>query len=519
MKFLRLSDDLLSVLFEDDDIVAIDKAYGYNAHTNDAKSEHGEAIQDGLIEIYEKHLGQKLHIIHRLDQTTTGVMIFGKSLEAQKKYADYFFNRQVRKTYWFVTLFGRSSSSVTVDNPIVHKGKELEAKTDFKLLKSENGFHLWQASPHTGRNHQIRIHAQEAGLSLWGDVKYGGQSNSFLCLHNHKIVFPNGVTIVSKPPRYFENLNWLRDSLISRVFFEVDRRERFFKTQSECQCFRLVHQVNSSKEAGFVLDQLGSFLILNWFADQWTAAHEKSWTLISAELKKPIWVQHRDSRFYLGAGDKSAAAWSAREGQTVYGLQSESLSSPGLYLNQRLQRRWLKLNAKGKSVLSLFSNTGGYGLAAALGEAKDVVLVEASKKQLAWSKDNFSKNGLTVDSYKFLCRDSLSFIDSRVGKGISFDIIALDVPTFFRREKGVFRVEKDLPKVIEQCVSLLSPTGTLLLSTQYDKFYIDDLRRMIVQVQKNLGIKNMLISLILPSLDFELPDEKSNLKSFLIQRA
>ena len=76
MKFVRLFDPLLSVLFEDDDIVAIDKPYGFNAHTNDSKIEHSDFIQDGLIEIYEKNLGQKLHIIHRLDQTTTGVMIF-----------------------------------------------------------------------------------------------------------------------------------------------------------------------------------------------------------------------------------------------------------------------------------------------------------------------------------------------------------------------------------------------------------------------------------------------------------
>ena len=96
MKFLRLSDPLLSVLFENEDIIAIDKPYGFNAHTNDSKVEHSEFIQDGLIEIYEKQLQKKMHIIHRLDQTTTGVMIFGKSAESAKKYAEYFFNREVQ---------------------------------------------------------------------------------------------------------------------------------------------------------------------------------------------------------------------------------------------------------------------------------------------------------------------------------------------------------------------------------------------------------------------------------------
>jgi len=91
MKFLRLPDPLLSVLFEDSDIIAIDKPYGFNAHTNDSKVEHSDYIQDGLIEIYEKQLNCKLHIIHRLDQTTTGVMIFGKSVESAKKICRLFF--------------------------------------------------------------------------------------------------------------------------------------------------------------------------------------------------------------------------------------------------------------------------------------------------------------------------------------------------------------------------------------------------------------------------------------------
>ena len=112
MNFLRLQDKLLSVLFENDDIIAIDKPYGFNAHTNDSKIEHSEFIQDGLIEIYEKQMGIKLHIIHRLDQTTTGVMIFGKSADSAKKYAEYFFNRLVKKTYLFITkIFYPSSGS------------------------------------------------------------------------------------------------------------------------------------------------------------------------------------------------------------------------------------------------------------------------------------------------------------------------------------------------------------------------------------------------------------------------
>ncbi len=516
MNFLRLNDELLSVLFEDDEIIAIDKPYGFNAHTNDAKSDHGAAIEDGLIEIYEKNRGALLHIIHRLDQTTTGVMIFGKSVASAKKYADYFLNRQVKKTYWFITKSQSKEKKIMVDQPIIHKAKELEAKTELTLLKAEHGYQLWQANPYTGRNHQIRIHAQYAGLSLLGDEKYGGVKYSFLTLHNHRIQFPNEISIESKPPVYFESLAILADPILSRTFFEVDRRERLFSGKDLTrQCYRLVNHVNGAKEPGFSLDQFGSILILNWYKEEWTPKNLATWTQVSASLKKSIWVYGRDLKLFIG--HSPIDQWSANELGVEYELKADNASSLGLYLNQRLQRKWIKDNAKDKKVLSLFSNTGSYGLSAALGQAADVVLIDASKNNLAWAKRNFQKNGLNPESFKFLFRDSLTFVEASVVKQTKFDIVVCDAPTFFRREKGIFRVEKGLEKLVFDCLSLLAPRGVLLLSTQFDGFFVDDLRRMIVKVQKDLAISNLQINLLLPSMDFELPHEKTNLKSFLIK--
>lgn len=516
MNFLRLNDELLSVLFEDDDIIAIDKPYGFNAHTNDAKSDHGAAIEDGLIEIYEKNRGAPLHIIHRLDQTTTGVMIFGKSVESAKKYADYFLNRQVKKTYWFVTKSQSKAKTFIVDQPIVHKAKELGAKTELHILKAENGFELWQANPYTGRNHQIRIHAQHAGLSLLGDEKYGGAVFPFLTLHNRKIQFPNGVSIESKPPVYFESLAILLDPILSKTFFEVDRRERLFSGKNLVQqCYRLVNQVNGAKEPGFSLDQFGPSLILNWYRAEWTPRNLATWTHVSTSLNRPIWVFGKDLKLCIGP--VVTEHWSASELNVEYELKADGTSSVGLYLNQRLQRKWVKDNAKNKKILSLFSNTGTYGLSAALGQASEVTLIDANKNNLAWAKRNFQKNGLNPEAYKFLFRDSLTFVEASLVKQAKFDIIVCDTPTFFRREKGIFRVEKGLEKLVSDCLSLLAQGGALLISTQYDGFFVDDLRRMILKVQKALGISNLQINLVLPSMDFELPHEKTNLKSFLIK--
>jgi 23S rRNA (cytosine1962-C5)-methyltransferase len=515
MNFLRLADDLISVLFEDDDILAIDKPYGFNAHTNDAKADHGAAIQDGLIEIYEKNRGAPLHIIHRLDQTTTGVMIFGKSVAAAKKYADFFLNRQVKKTYWFVTDRKSKNKKFIIEKPIVHKAKELEAKTELNFIKAAHGFELWQATPFTGRNHQIRIHAHAAGLSLLGDEKYGGSPFQFLTLHNHKIQFPNGIQIESKPPVFFENLKILKDTLLTTVYFEDDRRRRLFKTESE-SCYRIVNHLNGAQEPGFSLDKFGSELILNWHRESWTLIEEAAWNEISAGFKMPIWVGGKDLKKRIGGDGKDS--WAVKDNKATFEIRSDALASPGLYLNQRLQRKWVANHCHGKSVLSVFANSGSYAVAAAMGQAKEITLVESSKNYLGWAKRNFELNALAGAGVKFLNRDSVTFVESSLNKGLFFDFITCDVPTFFRREKGVFRVEKDFEKLLSDCLKLLAADGALLISTQFDGFYVDDVRRKIAKVKKDLGLKNLEINLVLPSMDFELPDQKANLKSFIIKK-
>lgn len=501
MKFLRLPDILLSTLFEDDDIIAIDKPYGFNAHTNDSKLEHSDAIQDGLIEMYEKQRGSPLHIIHRLDQTTTGVMIFGKSAESAKKYAEYFFNRQVKKTYLFITKKKSEKKSYVINQQIIHKAKELDAETDLKFIKKSDNYELWQANPHTGRNHQIRIHSQAAGISILGDEKYEGDAFPFLCLHNRSIEFPNGVVILSKPPVYFEDLSLLDRAASSIKFFDADRRERLFSQAGREQCFRLGH-----KDSAFTLDQFGETIVLSWLKDRWTDTDAKEYLAFAQLKEKHLFVQKMSNE---------TTSWVAAEGKTNYEIHADSA---GLPLNQRLQRNWVLNHSENKSVLNLFASTCTYGVVAALGHASQVTSVEMSKKALTRGRKNFELNQIGGESFKFLCRDSLTFLDQCLQKKLSYNLIICDAPLFFRREKGVFKLENDLESLLQNCLECLSQNGDLLFSTAHGGIYTDDIRKTIVKVQKKLNLK-LEINCIQPALDFELPYEKPHLKSFLIRKS
>ncbi|MFZ3231207.1 MAG: class I SAM-dependent methyltransferase [Pseudobdellovibrio sp.] len=535
MNFLRLPDYLLTVLFEDDDIIAIDKPYGFNAHTNDSKIEHSEFIQDGLIEIFEKQLNKKLHIVHRLDQTTTGVMIFGKSVEAAKKYAEYFFNRQVKKTYWFITKNEFTKENFLIDQPIIHKAKELDAKTQLTLLNKTKDLSLWKANPFTGRNHQIRIHAKAANISILGDPKYGGAAFPFLCLHNYEIEFPNGIIINSRPPLYFENLNLLDDQVIAKIVFETDRRLRLFsESLNSNQSFRLVHNKNNSNEPGFTIDQFGQNIIVGWYKENWSESEVRKFSYYATILSKPVIVRlmfdkgksvldknqfifFPENSLEKPNDSKMPTHWVASESKTNYEIRTDSGQSVGLFLNQRLQRNWVLNNSKNKTVLNLFAHTGGFSLAAALGQASQITSIESNKNNLNWAKRNFELNNLDGNNYKFLFRDSITFLEQSRSKSSKYDLIICDTPSFFRREKGIFKIETGLEKFLENCLTCLSKNGELLFSTNFDGFFIDDVRKTVLKAQASLKITKLEVNCVLPSLDFELPDDKTNLKSFLIR--
>ncbi|OFZ30053.1 MAG: hypothetical protein A2622_09360 [Bdellovibrionales bacterium RIFCSPHIGHO2_01_FULL_40_29] len=518
MNFLRLPDPLLSILFEDDDIIAIDKCYGFNAHTNDSKIEHSTAIQDGLIEIFEKQLNRKLHIIHRLDQTTTGVMIFGKSVQSAKKYAEYFFNRQVFKTYWFITKSKSKKDSFYIDKTIIHKGKELEASTDLVFSKKRSHFELWIAKPHTGRNHQIRIHAKQAEIPILGDSLYEGAGYPFLCLHNRSIEFPNGTIIESKPPIYFENLEILEDSQLARVFFEWDRRMRLFSNADRHQCFRLANVLDEKNKLDYSIDKYGDILVLNWFKDNWDQEKLKRFTRLSEIYNKPLVINlNGANKQQLCINIKIPSIENeAREGNIQFALTLNEKIIPTVHLNQRLQRNWILKNTDAKNVLILFAGYSSAALSSVSGNANQVTIVENNQKQLKIAKINFDLNALDTRNTKFLCRDSPHFIEQSVSKNIKYDLIICDIPSFYRREKSVFKIENDLTDFLNNCVQCLSPNGEILFSTIAENIRIGDIHTILTTIQKKNPRIKLGVNCILPSLDFELPNETAQLKSFLI---
>jgi len=205
---------MLQVLYEDSDVIAVDKPAGVASIP-----ERDRSVQS-VLSILEKQAGQKLLIVHRLDKEVSGVMLFAKNPAAHKHLNEAFFTHSVHKTYRAIVLGTVKDAKGEIDAPIRQFGSgrmgvgEKGGKpsvTRYEVIKRLDDRTLVHAFPVTGRRHQIRVHFYHIGHPVEGDMLYGEKAlqKNFprLMLHAEKIEFksPSGkkITLESKMPENF----------------------------------------------------------------------------------------------------------------------------------------------------------------------------------------------------------------------------------------------------------------------------------------------------------------------------
>lgn len=110
----------------------------------------------------------------------------------------------------------------------------------------------------------------------------------------------------------------------------------------------------------------------------------------------------------------------------------------------------------GSKVLNLFAYSGGASLAAALAGAQ-VCHLDASKGMVDWARENAKLNGLEKAPIRWIVDDALKFLRREINRGVRYDGIILDPPTFGRGNKGeIFKIERDIIPLLELCRTLLS---------------------------------------------------------------
>ena len=176
----------LPIIYEDDDVIVINKPAGVLTHSKGAVNDEftvADFIQNKARQS-DLPKSNRFGIVHRLDRGTSGVIIGAKNEESLKKLQKQFSDRKAKKTYLALVEKAPKNKEFVIDLPIARNPKHpsqfrVDAKgkpatTEAKVLKTfGSGRALLELKPRTGRTHQLRIHLSYIGSPIVGDSVYG----------------------------------------------------------------------------------------------------------------------------------------------------------------------------------------------------------------------------------------------------------------------------------------------------------------------------------------------------------
>ena len=224
---------IMEILYEDENILAIDKPAGLVVHPDGRTSE--PSVSEWFSHAYpeSKDVGEKLGdierpgIVHRIDRETSGVLLLAKTAKGHAVLKEQFQKREIEKIYHLFVHGNIKNDRGTISLPIGRsvsnfkkwsaqkgaRGELREAITHFEVLKRADVFNFIKAKPRTGRTHQIRVHFQAIHHPIVGDKLYAPKKPQLLgferlALHAKQIKFRDvsgkEITVEASYPRDFK---------------------------------------------------------------------------------------------------------------------------------------------------------------------------------------------------------------------------------------------------------------------------------------------------------------------------
>lgn len=216
----------LPVIYQDADVVVLNKPAGILTHAKGAHSEEFSVGEFMRSRTTDGPTGNRPGIVHRLDRSTSGVIIAAKSPEAKRWLQKQFSTRKVKKTYVALVEGTPKEPAAVLRLPIERNPKKPQtfrvgpsgkaAETAYETIKNYQNYSLLLLKPVTGRTHQLRVHLGYLGCPIAGDVLYGATANPigriFLHAASLEITLPSRERKVFEAPLPVELQNYL-DSL------------------------------------------------------------------------------------------------------------------------------------------------------------------------------------------------------------------------------------------------------------------------------------------------------------------
>ena len=262
----------------------------------------------------------------------------------------------------------------------------------------------------------------------------------------------------------------------NQAFFETLFRQAKEKRKSYYQddlttAFRLFNQEGDGF-GGLTVDLYGDYAVFSWYNSY---VYQIRQTISEAfrQVFPEVLGTYEKIRFkgldYESAhvyGQEVPDFFTVLENGVLYQVFMNDGLMTGIFLDQHEVRGSLVDGlAMGKSLLNMFSYTAAFSVAAAMGGASQTTSVDLAKRSRELSQAHFQANGISTDEHRFIVMDVFEYFKYAKRKGLTYDVIVLDPPSFARNKKQTFSVAKDYHKLISQSLEILNPGGIIIAST------------------------------------------------------
>ena len=215
----------LDIVYEDDDIIIVNKPSGMVVHPGAGNKDHTlvNALKYHTDKLSDINGIERLGIVHRIDKDTSGLIIVAKTNKAHEILGEYFKNHSIKREYIALLCGVLPHDTATIDAPIgrdeknrlrmtVTPNNSKRAITHLQVLKRYKDYTLVKARLETGRTHQIRVHTKYIGYPVYNDPVYASKSEGDFgqFLHSYSMEFIHPLTkekmyFKREVPKYFKD--------------------------------------------------------------------------------------------------------------------------------------------------------------------------------------------------------------------------------------------------------------------------------------------------------------------------
>ncbi len=262
----------------------------------------------------------------------------------------------------------------------------------------------------------------------------------------------------------------------NQAFFETLFRQAKEKRSAYYQddlttAFRLFNQEGDGF-GGLTVDLYGDYVVFSWYNSyvyQIRKVISEAFRQVFPEVLgayEKIRFKGLDYESVHVYGQEAPDFFTVLENGVLYQVFMNDGLMTGIFLDQHEVRGSLVDGlAMGKSLLNMFSYTAAFSVAAAMGGASQTTSVDLAKRSRELSQAHFQANGISTDDHRFIVMDVFEYFKYAKRKGLTYDVIVLDPPSFARNKKQTFSVAKDYHKLISQSLEILNPGGIIIAST------------------------------------------------------